>query len=88
MTLRRTQITPLSKYRRTQEIARILKNYRILKNLLKNYRKRQRGEEIEQNNTVSKNGKRNNKSQRERTLKIENQGKRSGVMDASITNRM
>ena len=52
-------------------------------NLLKNYRKRQRGEEIEQNNTGSKNGKRNNKPQRERTLEIENQGKRSGVMDAS-----
>ena len=28
------------------------------------------------------------KSQRERTLKIENLGKRSGVIDASITNRI
>ena len=27
------------------------------------------------------------KSQKEATLKIENQGKRSGVIDASITNR-
>jgi hypothetical protein len=49
----------------------------------------QKGKGIEQNYPEYKNGSRNNKeSQRETTLEIENLGKRSGVINASITNRI
>ena len=48
----------------------------------------QTDEGIEPNHPRSKSGNRNNKSQMEATLEMENLGKRSGVRDASITNRV
>jgi hypothetical protein len=44
--------------------------------------------ELNKNHTGSKNGNRIKKSQRETTLQIENLGKRLGVIDARITNRV
>jgi hypothetical protein len=56
---------------------------------LKNYRKNQTGEGIEQKYPKPKNGNRNNKeTTMEATLEKENLGKRSGVINASINNRM
>jgi hypothetical protein len=48
----------------------------------------QTGEGNDQNHPKSKIGSRNNKSQRETTLKMENLRKRSGVINASIMNRI
>jgi hypothetical protein len=49
----------------------------------------QTGERIEQNHPGFKNGSRNNKEiTMKTTLEIENLGKRSGGIDASITNRI
>ena len=46
------------------------------------------GESIEQNHPGCKNGSRNNKSQRETTRKTEDLEKRSGFINACITNRI
>ena len=57
--------------------------------LKKNRKTHPTGNGNEQNHPGSKNGNRNNKEiKRETTLELENLGKGSGVIDASITNRI
>ena len=49
----------------------------------------QRDEEIEQNHSGSKNGNRNiKKTKQETNLEVVNIGKKAGVTDASVTNRI
>ena len=83
---KKDKITPLKKYRRTQKLLK-RKHKNPLKNLQENIIK-----QVKEMNKIIQDLKMETetikKSQSETILELENLGKKSGVIDASITNRI